>query len=106
MVAPQGGSSSCLASFLQITEAGTLDTFGFGTARIASGVVPDGVASVTLRFSTSRGRSQSITTRPTDNVFAVTMPEPASEASAQTIAWRNKVGHIMKRISAAQAEAI
>jgi hypothetical protein len=57
-VEPLASSSTCIASARQIEQAGTFAQFGTGGPRIASGIVPDGVASVTLRFSSNQGRSR------------------------------------------------
>ncbi len=110
VIAPRGGSgSTCTASARQISQSGTLNSsqLGRGAPQIAAGVVPDGVATVTVRFTASHGRSPiTITVRPTDNVFALKAPGYNSGESAQTIIWRSKTGSIIKTISASQAQVI
>lgn len=70
------------------------------------GVVPDGVASVTLRFARTRGhRAAAVTTPVSNNVFAVpirglTLPPPEP-----TVIWREASGRIVKRIAASGGPA-
>lgn len=113
-----GGSSGCTASARQIEQSGTLEEFGNATASVATGIVPDGVASVTLRFTSGQGHAQSITTQVTNNVFGVARPNPQpltpghppvtafGRRGITTIVWRDQAGHIIKTVSGAQAEAI
>jgi hypothetical protein len=66
-----------------------------------SGVVPDGVASVTLSFTASSGNTaRTVTATVTNNVYAVHVPGiPGELPSAPRMAWRSTQGIVLKRIS-------
>jgi hypothetical protein len=78
------------ASTAQIEEQGLLDgNAGYPVRPLTSGVVPDGVASVTLRY----GRS-SLTAPVVHNVF-VALPRRNDHGLAAVV-WRSATGAIIK----------
>lgn len=87
-VSPRGGASiGCGSQLSAIERHGTLT----GDGVLMSGVVPDGVASVTLRFPKA-----SVTARAVDNVFVAR--EPRGDNPPPRIAWRSADGTIIKTI--------
>jgi hypothetical protein len=73
-----------------------------GGGGVEYGVVPDGVAKVTLRFpsaSGERGLRASVTVVPKDNIYVATVPPAASGAlpvSPKTVIWRSRKGSVLK----------
>ncbi len=65
---------------------------------VYSGIVPDGVASVTLRFERASQPLLSFTVRPLENVFVLTTP-PGRHGHLATIIWRNNRGQIINHIA-------
>jgi hypothetical protein len=98
--AHNGGSSTCGASVSQLENGvapnGLLDTL--------SGVVPDGVASVTLRFAPRGGHpARSYPAAVRANVYAVRVPgasgrDVAGAVSQPTVVWRAADGRTLKVI--------
>lgn len=79
------------ASTAQIEQHGLLDgNAGYPVRGLISGVVPDGVASVTIRY----GRG-SLTARVANNVF-VALPGRGGHAPLTAIVWRSTTGAIIK----------
>jgi hypothetical protein len=65
-----------------------------------SGVVPDGVASVTLRVPASAGRpAHDVTTAVVNNTFAVHVAGARSTALPSRVIWRSASGRTIKTIS-------
>jgi hypothetical protein len=66
------------------------------------GVVPDGVARVTLRFKASGHRHVDAGVRVVNNVFAVAVPEPvagsALPVSPSVVLWYSSRGRLLKKI--------
>ena len=90
------------------SELGRLGGF-LTSPDLAVGIVPDGVATVTLRYPRvrpSRGVRRraplTVTAAVIDNVYAARVPGLETEAgpgrSAQTIVWRSATGAVVRRI--------
>jgi hypothetical protein len=93
-----GRSSSCGITVSQIRH-GMLPDQDNGTF---SGLVPDGVASVTLRFAASSGRpAHTATAAVHDNVYSVHVAGlPSSGPVFPTVVWRDASGKVLKTYSA------
>lgn len=63
-----------------------------------SSVVPDGVASVTVRYRTARGREVSLTGRVSGNMYAVHGPQDFGSSPLVTVVWRSATGTVVKTI--------
>lgn len=71
-----------------------------------SGVVPDGVATVTLLFPAAKGQpTRSLSAPVRSNVYAVQMTTPSGPAPSPTVLWRSTEGRVLKRISPPDAAA-
>jgi len=71
-----------------------------------SGVVPDGVATVTLSFPAARGRpARAVTASVNSNVYSVHVSTPSVSPPTPTVIWRSSQGRVLKRISAPNAAA-
>jgi hypothetical protein len=101
--AHNGGSSECGASLAQIEKGFTAGGFG----DTVSGIVPDGVASVTLRVSARSGYpARSYTATVHDNIYAVRVPGAFSGAGGNfTTIWHAADGHTVKVIRPTSAAA-
>jgi hypothetical protein len=99
--------SATTTHFLQrgaISQVG----FGSGTGTVLSGVVPDGVASVTLHFPPRFGGANpapplSVTERPVENVFVVRLPrtfipQAFGHTTPDSIKWRAANGTVIRTI--------
>jgi hypothetical protein len=72
-----------------------------------NGVVPDGVASVTLRFPRAGGHpARSVTARVTNNVFAVRVGNVSLPAAEPTMVWRSADRRVIKTVTAPNAAAL
>jgi hypothetical protein len=92
------GSVGCGDTAAQVRRSGTgLQENG----ATFSGVVPDGVASVTLRFPASAGHPATSVTGPvTSNVFAVPSGRQADGARDEpTVIWRARDGQVLRTIT-------
>ena len=96
--AQNGGSSECGATLAQIQNG----FIAAATAGAVSGIVPDGVASVTLDFSAGGGyptRSYTATVR--SNVYTQRVPGAFAGSGGQpTAIWHAPDGHTLKVIRA------
>jgi hypothetical protein len=65
-----------------------------------TGIVPDGVASVTVRIPLTDGRPLVLTTRPVENVVVapVRLPERWSRGGPATMVWKAPDGHVIRVI--------
>ena len=102
-VAPGGGSGglSC-ASAAQIKQRGMMQSSQAPRRRapdVFSGVVPDGVASITLEFKQASHRPATFNVRPLDNVFVVIKPPGTPHGFPVKTVWRNTRGQIIKVIA-------
>ena len=90
-------SDSCGETASQIVH-GQLPSDDMGTF---SGVVPDGVASVTVRLPASTGRPvRSVTAPVTNNAYVARLAGPAPALSAEpTLVWRSAGGRVLKTIT-------
>jgi hypothetical protein len=83
------------ATFLDVKRSGLLDmNAGFPVRAVTVGVVPDGVSTVTLRYS----HEQSIDASVVENVFVIVPPR---HARLQAIVWRTSQGSDIKTVSPA-----
>jgi hypothetical protein len=93
------GGGSCGDSASDIERRGTIQTDG----PIVSGVVPDGVATVTFQYPASKGLSAlTVATDVVGNVFAVSIARANGGHFPPTIIWRSAQGNIIKTISVSQ----
>jgi hypothetical protein len=91
-----GGSCGIAAAQIESGEA-TQDDNG-----TYIGIVPDGVATVTLTFPASAGHpGRSVTTPVRSNVYAVFVAHdlPLNAHSTPTVIWRTAQGRVLKRIA-------
>lgn len=99
LVSTSGNSSSsaCGITAAQV-KRGTSPADDQGTF---SGLVPNGVASVTLSFTASSGTTaRTVTATVTNNVYAVHVPGiPGELPSAPRMTWRTAHGSVLKQIS-------
>jgi len=96
-IGPTGISGSIGASQAEIARGEAVGTVGSDRASVVSGIVPDGVAKVILRYPTSpRRRGIIVTAVPSENVFVASVSRGAS--SPRTIVWRSVSGTTLKTI--------
>ncbi len=82
---------TCGATASQIGRAGLLSVYGY-----ISGVVPDGVASVTLRYPAASGSpSRTVTADVVGNVFATAVAQPRANVYP-TMTWHSATGATLK----------
>jgi hypothetical protein len=98
------------ATTTRLKQSGAISQTGFqsGTSTVLSGVVPDGVASVTLHFPARLGGASpppplSVTARPVENVFVVRVrrsfkPQAFGGTTADSITWRAANGTVIRTI--------
>ncbi|MFZ1996331.1 MAG: hypothetical protein WAU75_19625, partial [Solirubrobacteraceae bacterium] len=92
------GSTGCGTTVAQIQHGISPDDQG-GTF---SAVVPDGVATVTLRFPSAQGRpARSVTATVHGNVYAVRVAGESSGASTATpvVIWRSARGQVIRTVT-------
>jgi hypothetical protein len=89
---------ACGGSASEISEQGMITDFG-----LLSGIVPDGVATVTARYAPTRtSRAHIVTTNVVGNVFATSLKIPYNTVNLQpTLIWRSADGTILKTVPAA-----
>jgi hypothetical protein len=106
---PRGFSGFGGATSTGIEHGRLLGTQGSGDSSVASGIVPDGVAKVSLSYapsqpnaiSPSRQRAVTVRTKPVSNVFVVAVPrDPGSADLPKTIVWRSAKGSVIRTIHA------
>ncbi|MGO9975654.1 MAG: hypothetical protein ACLP01_23215 [Solirubrobacteraceae bacterium] len=97
-VGPGGGSGTCGATAAKILKREVLGGL-VGDPNIVTGVVPDGVATVVLRYRTKRGPDSVTitTTRQVENVFIAHVPRDRSTFPS-TIVWLSAQGKVIKTI--------
>jgi hypothetical protein len=84
---------TCGATASQIASHGLLSAYGY-----ISGVVPDGVASVTLSYPATRGSpAHTVTADVVGNVFATAIPQPRGNVHPTTT-WHSASGATLKTI--------
>jgi hypothetical protein len=110
----------CLATYAQNSGGascgGTAGTIARGASSLqedgnshtVSGLVPDGVASVTLRFPAAGGRpARAVTTAVHGNVFAVRAAVPTTQAEAEPIeVLRSANGRVIRTITPPSRSAV
>jgi hypothetical protein len=104
------GIDAYSATTTQFLQRGAISQVGFrsGTGTVLSGVVPDGVASVTLHFPARVGGGNpapplSVTARPVENVFVVRLPrsfipQAFGGTTPDSIKWRAANGTVITTI--------
>jgi hypothetical protein len=102
------GFSGWSGATLHAIERGRLlGSEGTAASSVVSGIVPDGVATVTLEYaaakpsamSPTKQRAVTVTAKPVNNVFAVRVPQnPGSASLPKAIVWRSAKGAVIKRI--------
>jgi hypothetical protein len=83
------------------TQGGDFGFDGGGGVHLTlSGIVPDGVASVTVTIERAGEKPLTFTGRPVGNVLAVTLrvPSSASIGGPTTMIWRASNGHVIRVI--------
>ena len=101
-----GGATAAGIEAGALAYGGSLTGSGPDTASV-EGVVPDGVASVTLHYDAGpasayghkHAPAANITATPVNNVIVVTVPRNVGNASPQTMIWRSANGTIIKTIT-------
>ena len=100
-----GGTAAEIEKGLGLGFGGAATGLGPNTSFVA-GVVPDGVASVTLHYlagplggySTKHVPAANITTKPVNNVIVAIVPRPTGNAQPSTMTWRAANGTIIKTL--------
>ena len=73
---------------------------------VFSGVVPDGVASITLTFPAARGRpARSLTGRVRNNVYAIPASSERDYPAQPGVTWRSADGRVLKSVPVPTAAA-
>ncbi len=94
--ARNGGGSACGSTVAQIAHGDGLDN-GQGTL---DGLVPDGVATVTLRFPATQALAAlSVTTGVTGNVFAVHVARAEAGQLPAAVVWRSAQGEVLRTVA-------
>jgi hypothetical protein len=104
MNGPKVSGGTCGATASEIRSEGLLGFYGQ-----VSGVVPDGVASVTLRYPASTGHSaETITANVVENIFATSRQSqlPLFRGHERpTVTWRSALGRVIRTVPANLASA-
>jgi hypothetical protein len=89
---------ACGGNASEIAQQGMITDFG-----LLSGIVPDGVATVTARYASTRtSRAHTVTSNVVGNVFATSLRIPYNTVDLQpTLIWRSADGTILKTVPAA-----
>jgi hypothetical protein len=100
-----GHATECAATASQLEQHGLLAMFGRVGGAAGDGVgsiVPDGVATVTLRYpATGRLPARTATASVVGNVFATVVPAaPNRGAQHPAITWRSASGGVLRTIAA------
>ncbi|MFZ0387600.1 MAG: hypothetical protein WAL22_18195 [Solirubrobacteraceae bacterium] len=103
---PHGGGGGGGADAAEIKHQGMFDSSGTKHGSVLSGVVPNGVATVTFNFPRERSKSPQTSGRPpasvtatvTNNVVVTAIPRSAENAFSSTMIWRAANGTIVKTI--------
>ena len=98
-----GGGGATAAAIEQGKDASSSGQPGSATSSTITTVVPDGVATVTLRYPAGRASGYSpkispaftITTTPVNNLLVLTVPR-SNPLQQGTMIWRAASGHIIK----------
>ena len=103
-----GGQVGAPTATVFKNAGGLFGSFGTGASKnlTVAGVVPDGVASVTLHYAAIRANSAgpaaqsvTVTAQVVNNVVLETVPQGAVVAESPTIIWRAANGHVIKKFS-------
>lgn len=95
--AGQSGGGECGATATQLQRTGMITAFG-----LLSGVVPDGVASVSVSYPDGTGRARTVTANVVGNVF-ITPFRNGHPPLSPSITWRSAQGRVIKVVAAAEA---
>jgi hypothetical protein len=101
-----GGGGGGGADAAEIKHQGMFYSSGTNHGSVLSGVVPDGVATVTFNFPRERSKTPQTNSRPpasvtatvTNNVVVTAIPRSAENAFSSTMIWRDANGTIVKTI--------
>jgi hypothetical protein len=105
------------ATTTHFQQSGAISQAGFqsGSSTVLSGVVPDGIASVTLHFPTRFSGANpapplSVTAHPVENVFVVRLPrsfiaQAFGGAALDSIEWRAANGTVIRTIHTSSSSA-
>jgi hypothetical protein len=113
-VRPQSRSMDGPATAASIKRQGLKGNWGWGpegnkAVEVVPGVVPEGVAKVTLLYPHQRGIPASVTVAVVNNVFAAFVPYSVTKTSSETLAsyvppsprkivWRSRKGKVLKTL--------
>jgi hypothetical protein len=104
VAAGNGGGASCGFAAKGIEEGFAVDNSLGTPLGIFSGVVPDGVATVTLDLPAfGRQRAHAVSTRVKGNVYAVHVSGLSRSQVSPTVIWRSPEGRVLKRMSTSPA---
>jgi hypothetical protein len=101
---PSSSGGTCGAGAEEIRQSGLISSYGW-----VSGVVPDGVATVTVTYRASSGQgSRAVSSNVIGNVFAVPVKPSQLSTFAQTPAtiWRSADGTVVKKMVASRGESV
>ena len=87
-----GGGGGCCSDAHALVSNRTIQTSGFHGHSTVTGLVPDGVASVTLRWHRGPERNATVA----NNFWLTTAPYSAPRAFPTTTIWRDAAGHLVK----------
>jgi hypothetical protein len=87
-----GGGGGCCADLHSLLSGRTVQTSGIRGHSVVSALVPDGVASVTLRWHRGPERNATVA----NNFWRVTVPLSAPRAFPHSTIWRDADGHLVK----------
>lgn len=91
-----GRGGLCAASASDIKRWGMIAPFG-----LLSGVVPDGVATVTVDYSAMTGKpAQTASSRVVGNIFVTTLRQSGGRQWRLSMTWRSSDGRIVKHVAA------
>lgn len=97
-------SGSCLDSAADIARWGTIGAGGTGTSDLVTGLVPDGVRSVTLRFkATGHWKALSVTGDVVGNLFIARAARAAYGLFPAKVLWRDASGRVIKIVALPRA---
>lgn len=97
---PEGHTASGGLSVSEIERGMLTATYWKAGRGVQSGVVPNGVATVTLRYAPRHGLRSAVTVAAVENVYVATAPPaaqgPETPVLPTTVTWRSANGRILK----------
>jgi hypothetical protein len=91
-----GGGGGCCSDLHALLSNRTVQTSGIAGHSVVSALVPDGVASVTVRWHRGPERNATVA----NNFWRVTVPLSAPRAFPHSTIWRDADGHLVKSFRA------